>query len=276
MKALFWALAVLAAAVVLGVVVGSDARAPGAVTAAGIQVFGTVAAICFAIYVLWNRHNIDVQVARREQKFDRRQLDIPAVPVGAAAPHSTYVFEKIDPAAAPPPPPPRMATPVAPPAAAAPVAEPAINEPAIIEIDPAEARQREERLARLEAAAHAATYAVKLIDEAWAGVGDNSVSAMAYAGADFSREKFAKARAALHEIHVVQLPDSEIARPIEELRSHVFRAASLVEGISRAEREGRAREEDAGRISLAGIREQSHGHTAAIEAAVTRMRDAVD
>ena len=117
---------------------------------------------------------------------------------------------------------------------------------------------------------------MKLIDEAWAGVGDKSVSAMAYAGADFSREEFAKARAALHEIHVVQLPDSEIARPIEELRSHVFRAASLVEGISRAEQEGRAREEDAGRISLAGIREQSHGHTAAIEAVVTRMRDAVD
>ena len=44
--------------------------------------------------------------------------------------------------------------------------------------------------------------------------------------------------------------------------------------LSRAEQEGRTREVDAGRMSLAGIRDQAREHTATIEAAATRMRDA--
>ena len=262
MKAFYWALAVLAAVVVLGVVEGSEARAPGTVTAVGIQVFGTVTAICFAIYVLWNRHNIDRAVARR------LQMETPVAPIEAPAPATTYDFVKSDPVDAPQP---RSEEPMAPVAVAAPIAG-----AAIIEDDTAHTRETDERLSHMEAAASIANHTIQLIDEAWAGVGDKSVSAMVYVTAGFSREKFVKAEAALHKIYIAQLQDSEIAKPIVELRSHVVRVASLVEGISQAEQNGRTREENAGRISLAGIREQAHGHTATIEAAVTRMRDAVE
>lgn len=230
MKAFVWAVAVLAAAVVLGVVVGSQAWQPGSLTPAWIQAFGTVVAICVAIFMLWIQHGND--------------------PAGA--------------------PQPRMEEPVAP-MAAAPIAKTVTDK-----YDFAHTHQMEERLARMEAAACAATQAMKMIDEAWAGVGDKSAGTMAYVGEGFSRAKFEQAEAALHDIHVAQLADSEIAKPIVELRSHVVRAASLVEGISQAEQEGRAREEIAGRISLASIREQSHGHAATIEAAAARMRDALE
>ncbi len=126
----------------------------------------------------------------------------------------------------------------------------------------------------MEAAAAIVINAMNLIEDAWKRTKTPN-DTMGYILMDvYDPTAFDFAARALEEINLASVPDWELIKPIVAMRNLVLKAKDLPSAIHKAD-EQYTTPPDELREELHVVREEAHGHTSGVEAAVNRLRGEV-